>query len=163
MLAALAVSGLPSDRFCFEGFAPRKAGERTRWLASLADEPRTVVFFESPRRLAATLAAAVEVLGPDRAAAVGRELTKTYEEVRRGTLQELAAWAQEGVLGEITVVLAGAAPAVRAGDPEQWAAAVRDAESSGTQRKAAIKEVALRFGVPKREVFDAVIRARRLP
>ena len=163
VLAALAVSGLPSDRFCFEGFAPRKAGERTRWLTALAEEPRTAVFFDSPRRLAATLAAAVDVLGPDRAGVVCRELTKTYEEVRPGSLQELADWAQQGVLGEITVVLAGVAPRKRVGEPEQWAAAVQQAEAAGTPRKEAIKEVAVSFGVPKREVFDAVIQARRLP
>ncbi|MGB7165985.1 MAG: 16S rRNA (cytidine(1402)-2'-O)-methyltransferase, partial [Mycobacterium sp.] len=101
---ALAVSGLPSERFCFEGFAPRKQAARRSWLASLAGEQRTAVFFESPRRLPDCLRDAVEQLGPDRRAAVCRELTKVHEEVVRGSLDELAAWAADGVLGEITVV-----------------------------------------------------------
>ena len=105
---ALAVSGLPVDRFCFEGFLPRKAGERAARLAELADERRTMVFFESPHRLADALAALAAAFGADRPAAVCRELTKTYEEVRRGTLAELAAWAADGVRGEITLVVAGA-------------------------------------------------------
>src|SRR6516225_8674032 len=106
--AALAVSGLPSDRFCFEGFPPRRAGERARRFASLAAEPRTMVFFESPHRLAGTLAGLVAEFGPDRRAVACRELTKTYEEIRRGTLAELAGWATAGVRGEITLVVAGA-------------------------------------------------------
>ena len=105
---ALAVSGLPTDRFCFEGFPPRGTSARRRWLSGLAAEPRTVVFFESPRRLAGLLRDAVEVLGAQRRAVVCRELTKEHEEIRRGMLAELAEWAGEGVLGEITVVLAGA-------------------------------------------------------
>ncbi|MGK5533197.1 16S rRNA (cytidine(1402)-2'-O)-methyltransferase, partial [Streptomyces sp. URMC 129] len=110
VLTALALSGLPVDRFCFEGFPPRKAGERAARLREAAGERRTLVYFESPHRLAATLAAMAEAFGRDRRAAVCRELTKTYEEVRRGTLAELAAWAAEGVRGEITVVVAGAEP-----------------------------------------------------
>ncbi len=106
--AALAVSGLPTDRFCFEGFPPRRAGERARRFAELAAEPRTMVFFESARRLAATLAALAAALGPDRRAVACRELTKTHEQVRRGTLGELAEWAAAGVLGEVTLVVAGA-------------------------------------------------------
>jgi len=108
--AALAVSGLPSDRFCFEGFPPRGQGDRARRFAELAAEPRTLVLFESRRRLASTLAALAEAFGPGRAAVVCRELTKTHEEVRRGTLGDLAAWAQTGPLGEITIVVAGAPP-----------------------------------------------------
>ncbi len=107
---ALAVSGLPSDRFCFEGFAPRKRSARRAWLATLAAEQRTCVFFESPRRLAACLADAASELGATRRAAVCRELTKVHEEVVRGSLGELADWAAGRVLGEITVVLAGAQP-----------------------------------------------------
>lgn len=163
VLAALVVSGLPSDRFCFEGFPPRKAGERRRWLTALAPDPRTSVFFESPRRLAATLAEAVAVLGPNRRAAVCRELTKTYEEVRRGTLAELAEWAVDGPRGEITVVLAGAPDGPARGGPTQWAAAVAAAESAGLSRKEAMKSVAEQYGVPKRQVFDAVIGARGEP
>ena len=108
---ALAVSGLPTDRFCFEGFPPRRAGERARRFAGLADDPRTQVFFESPRRLAATLAELAGSHGAQRSAVVCRELTKTHEEIRRGTLDELAAWAADpgsgGVRGEITLVVAG--------------------------------------------------------
>lgn len=164
VVAALAVSGLPCDRFSFEGFPPRKVGERQRWLQRLADEQRTMVFFESPRRIAATLAAAVEAFGADRPAAVCRELTKTYEEVRRGTLGELAAWSAEGLLGEITVVVAGAGDAERdRGGAEQWVAAVAAAEAAGMMRKEAIKAAAVRFGVPKREVFDAIVTAARVP
>ena len=107
---ALAVSGLPVERFCFEGFAPRKHSARVSWLKTLAAEPRTCVFFESPRRLPDTLRDAVDALGPERRAVVCRELTKTHEEIVRGTLGELAEWAGDGVLGEITVVLAGATP-----------------------------------------------------
>ncbi len=162
--AALAVSGLPSDRFCFEGFPPRKPGERTRWFGRLSLEPRTIVFFESPRRIGATLGAAAQVLGADRRAVVCRELTKTHEEVRRGTLAELAAWAAEGLLGEITVVVAGAPDrSPTPVQPADLAAAARAAEAAGRDRKAAIKEVAVRFGVPKREVFDAVVAGSREP
>ena len=113
VLTALAVSGLPVDRFCFEGFLPRKAGERARRLAALAGEERTMVFFEAPHRTGAALAAMAEAFGDDRAAAVCRELTKTHEEVRRGPLAELVAWAADGVRGEVTIVVAGAAPAAR--------------------------------------------------
>ena len=155
--AALAVSGLPVDRFCFEGFLPRKAGERRRALAALAAEPRTVVFFESPRRLAATLVAAAEELGPERSAAVCRELTKTYEEVRRGTLAELADWAaQEEVRGEITVVV-GRAPAGAVADPADLTAEVAALLADGVDRKAAIRQVAVRHGVPKRVVYQATL------
>jgi 16S rRNA (cytidine1402-2'-O)-methyltransferase len=107
---ALAVSGLPSERFCFEGFAPRKHSARMSWLKTLAAEPRTCVFFESPRRLAATLKDAVDALGSERRAVVCRELTKTHEEIIRGSIGKLAEWATDGVLGEVTVVLAGATP-----------------------------------------------------
>ena len=164
VLAALVASGLPSDRFCFEGFPPRKPGERLRWFEALADEPRTLVFFESPRRIGATLAAASQMLGADRPAVVCRELTKTYEEVRRGTVGELAAWASDGLLGEITVVVAGApAPARADVGSAELAAAVAAVEAAGSTRKEAIKAVALRHGMPKREVFDAVVRQGRVP
>jgi len=156
--AALAVSGLPSDRFCFEGFPPRRPGERARRLAELASEPRTLIFFESPRRLAASLAAMAEALGPERPAVVCRELTKTHEEVRRGSLGELAAWAASGVLGEITIVVAGS-PARRPGaDPADAAAEVAAREQAGAPRKTAIADVAKELGLRKREVYDAVIR-----
>ncbi|ADJ49957.1 tetrapyrrole methylase family protein [Amycolatopsis mediterranei S699] len=155
---ALALSGLPCDRFCFEGFAPRKPGERTKWLTALRAEPRTAVFFESPHRLASLLSDAAAVLGPDRPAAVCRELTKTYEEVKRGTLAELASWAEEGVRGEITVVLSGAEPrAVSVADlVDEVAARV----AAGERLKSAAAEVAEATGVSKKELYDAVLAAR---
>ena len=157
VLTALAVSGLPVDRFCFEGFLPRKAGERSRRLASLATEERTMVFFEAPHRTEAALAAMAEALGDDRPAAVCRELTKTHEEVRRGGLGDLVAWAAEGERGEVTIVVQGASggPDV-ATDPDSLRAAVADLEAAGTSRKDAILEVAKRAGLPKREVYQAV-------
>ncbi|WP_019873274.1 16S rRNA (cytidine(1402)-2'-O)-methyltransferase [Sporichthya polymorpha] len=162
VLAALAVSGLPVDRFCFEGFLPRKAGERRARLAELATEPRTSVYFEAPHRLAESLAAMAEAFGADRPAAVCRELTKTYEEVRRGGLADLAAWAADGVKGEITVVVAGAPPAeAGAVAPAELAARVADREAAGETRKEAIAAVAASAGLPKREVFDAVVAAKR--
>lgn len=157
---ALAVSGLPVDRFCFEGFLPRKAGERSRTLAALAAERRTLVLFESPRRLAATLADLVGAFGAERPAAVCRELTKTHEEVRRGSLTELADWAADGVLGEITLVIGGATAPV-AVDPADLAAAVAAREAAGESRKDAIAAVARERGVAKRVVFDAVITRKR--
>jgi 16S rRNA (cytidine1402-2'-O)-methyltransferase len=161
VLTALALSGLPVDRFCFEGFLPRKAGERRARLTGTAAEPRTQVFFEAPHRLADTLAAMAEVYGPERRAAVCRELTKTYEEVRRGPLGELAAWAAEGVRGEITVVVSGA-PAAPAGalTPADLVARVRAREEAGERRKEAIAAVAAETGTAKREVFDAVVAAK---
>jgi 16S rRNA (cytidine1402-2'-O)-methyltransferase len=156
---ALALSGLPCDRFCFEGFAPRKPGERSRWLSSLRDEPRTVVVFESPHRLASLLADAVSVLGPDRQAAVCRELTKTYEEVKRGSLADLASWASEGVRGEITVVLSGAEP--REVSVADLVSEVADRVSAGERLKTAAAEVAEAAGVSKKELYDAVLAARK--
>ncbi|MBB5956359.1 16S rRNA (cytidine1402-2'-O)-methyltransferase [Saccharothrix tamanrassetensis] len=153
---ALAVSGLPSDRFCFEGFPPRKQGERQRWFAALASEPRTCVFFESPHRLAATLADAAAVLGDDRRAAVCRELTKTYEEVKRGGLGELAEWAGEGVRGEITVVLAPA-EAREGPSMESLIAEVKQRVADGERLKSAAAEVAAAAGVSKKALYDAVV------
>jgi 16S rRNA (cytidine1402-2'-O)-methyltransferase len=160
VLTALAVSGLPVDRFCFEGFLPRRAGERARRLAALAPEERTLVFFEAPHRLGAMLAACAEAFGPERPAAVCRELTKTYEEVRRGGLGELAAWAEDGVRGEVTVVVAGAVPA-RPDEDADPARLVAVREEAGAPRKQAIAEVAAELGRPKREVYAAVVEAKR--
>ncbi|MDG9702622.1 16S rRNA (cytidine(1402)-2'-O)-methyltransferase [Streptomyces sp. DH37] len=161
VLTALALSGLPVDRFCFEGFLPRKAGERLARLREAAGERRTLVYFEAPHRLAATLAAMAEAFGADRRAAVCRELTKTYEEVRRGPLEELAAWAEEGVRGEITVVVEGApAEAPGAVDAAELVRRVAVREAAGERRKEAIAEVAREAGLPKREVFDAVVAAK---
>ncbi|GAA2153264.1 16S rRNA (cytidine(1402)-2'-O)-methyltransferase [Actinomadura napierensis] len=159
---ALVVSGLPTDRFCFEGFPPRKKGEQARRLAALADEPRTMVFFESPRRLKDTLDAMAEAFGADRPAAVCRELTKTYEEVRRGGLGELAGWAREReVRGEITLVVGGAPKPAGLSDPADLVAAVAAREGAGTPRNQAIREVAKENGVPRGTVYDAVVAARK--
>jgi 16S rRNA (cytidine1402-2'-O)-methyltransferase len=157
---ALAVSGLPVDRFCFEGFLPRRGGERRSFLASLADERRTMVFFESPHRLADALRDAAGALGNSREAAVCRELTKTYEEIRRGPLSELAEWAAGGVKGEITLVVAGASPVAVSLEPAELAAAVAAEEAAGATRKDAIRAVVQRTGLPKRTVFDAVVAAK---
>ncbi|MEW2580418.1 16S rRNA (cytidine(1402)-2'-O)-methyltransferase [Streptomyces syringium] len=161
VLTALAVSGLPVDRFCFEGFLPRKAGERLGRLREIADERRTLVYFEAPHRLDDTLAAMAEVLGEERRAAVCRELTKTYEEVKRGPLKELAEWAAEGVRGEITIVVEGAPePGPQDLDPAELVRRVRVREEAGERRKEAISAVAAEAGLPKREVFDAVVAAK---
>lgn len=164
VLTALALSGLPVDRFCFEGFLPRKAGERLARLREAAGERRTLVYFESPRRLAETLRAMAETFGAARPAAVCRELTKTYEEVRRGPLAELAEWAAEGVRGEITVVVGGAADDDgERPDAAELAHRVAVREEAGERRKEAIAAVAQQAGVPKREVFDAVVAAKNAP
>lgn len=160
---ALAVSGLPSDRFCFEGFPPRKPGDRARRLEALAREERTMVFFEAPHRLAASLEAMAGAFGADRPAAVCRELTKTYEEVRRGGLGELAAWAEAGVKGEITVVVAGHTAADEEADLPALVAEVDRRVAAGEQRKTAVAEVAKAAGVPKRELYDAVHRRSATP
>ncbi len=161
VLTALALSGLPVDRFCFEGFLPRKAGERLSRLREVAEERRTLVYFEAPHRLDDTLAAMAEVFGAQRRAAVCRELTKTYEEVRRGSLAELAKWAAEGVRGEITVVVEGAGEkAAEELDAAELVRRVRVREEAGERRKEAIAAVAAAAGLPKREVFDAVVAAK---
>jgi 16S rRNA (cytidine1402-2'-O)-methyltransferase len=159
VLTALAVSGLPVDRFCFEGFAPRKAGERRRVLGALRRETRTMVFFESPHRTAATLAAMGEAFGTDRRAAVCRELTKTYEEIARGTLAELVAWAdgqEHGVRGEVTLVVAGAAEEDQhVHTAEELREMVTEAEGDGLSRKDAIARVAAETGIRRQEVYSA--------
>jgi 16S rRNA (cytidine1402-2'-O)-methyltransferase len=161
VVTALAVSGLPVDRFCFEGFLPRRQGERRSRLAGLVAEARTLVFFEAPHRLAASLAAMAAAFGAERPAAVCRELTKTYEEVRRGGLGELADWAADGVRGEITVVVGGAvAGAGEAVGDAELVSRVGAREQAGEHRKAAIAAVAAEVGVPKRVVFDAVVQAK---
>jgi 16S rRNA (cytidine1402-2'-O)-methyltransferase len=158
VLTALAVSGLPVDRFCFEGFLPRKAGERARALAALADEPRTMLFFEAPHRLGVTLAAMAEAFGPDRPAAVCRELTKTYEEVRRGPLAELVSWAEGEVRGEITVVVGGAVAGPA--DPDAAVALVLSRVAAGERLKDAVAGVAESTGLVKRDLYAAALAAR---
>ena len=158
---ALAVSALPVDRFCFEGFLPRKAAARTARLTGLRDEERTMVFFEAPHRTEATLRAMAAVFGADRLGAVCRELTKTYEEVVRGSLGQLCEWANHDVRGEVTLVVAGAAakPPADLSDA-RLADLVRDLVADGVDRKAAITDVATRSGRPRREVYDAVVAAK---
>jgi 16S rRNA (cytidine1402-2'-O)-methyltransferase len=161
---AIAVSGLPSEKFCFEGFAPRKSSARRTWLASLADERRTCVFFESPRRLAACLRDAVEQLGGARPAVVCRELTKVHEEVVRGSLDELATWAAAGVLGEITVVLAGATPSAELSSSllASLVGQVEDLVAGGVRVKDACGRVAATHPeVRSRQLYEAVLRSRQ--
>ena len=156
-LTALAVSGLPVHRFCFEGFLPRKAGDRTRALAELSAELRTMIFFEAPRRTAETLQAMVDAFGPDRRAALCRELTKTHEEVVRDTLAGLVAWvgAQEhGVRGEVPLVVEGGKPVEF--DDDGLRRLVAAAQGRGLTRKDAIVEVAQSTGVRRRAVYEAV-------
>ena len=157
---ALAVSGLPSDRFCFEGFLPRKAGERRARLSELVAERRTAVFFEAPHRLGECLADMASVLGASRRAVVCRELTKTHEQVRRGTLTELAVYFSGEVRGEITLVVEGAAAPVNDSTPEELARLVAVREGTGEPRKEAIAGVARELGVPRRDVYDAVLAAK---
>ena len=159
VLTALAVSGLPTDRFVFEGFAPRRDGERRRWLGELATERRTVVCFESPNRLASLLALMAQVLGADRRAVVARELTKLYEEVVRGTVAELAAWAEEGVRGEIVLVLAGAEPVAMSEDAA--VAEVLARVAAGARLKDATAEVAEASGLSRRALYDQAVAAKR--
>lgn len=156
VITALALSGLPTDRFCFDGFVPRRAAERERFLGRLASEARTAVLFESPHRLAETLRAMATAWPETRRVAVCRELTKMHEEVRRGSAAELAAWASEGVRGEIVIVVEGAAPI--AADPEAAAARVRDLVAAGERRKDAAARVADDTGLSKRELYDASLR-----
>ncbi|ALJ19747.1 16S rRNA (cytidine(1402)-2'-O)-methyltransferase [Microbacterium sp. No. 7] len=158
VVTALAVSGLPTDRFTFEGFPPRKPGERRTAFGALANEPRTMVFFEAPSRLADTLGAMAAAFGADRPAAVCRELTKLHEEVRRGTLAELAAWAEGGVRGEIVVVVGGAAP--REVGADEAVAHVLRLVADGIRLKEAAAEVAAATGHSSRELYQAALTAR---
>ncbi|MFT3860569.1 16S rRNA (cytidine(1402)-2'-O)-methyltransferase [Micropruina sp.] len=157
VLTALAVSGLPTDRFCFEGFLPRKSGERRARLAGLATESRTMVFFEAPHRLAAFLADAEAALGAERRAVVCRELTKTYEEVLRGTLAELRQWAGGEVRGELTVVIEGAQVS---GDRQAALAVALAAVESGERLSQAVAEAAALHGVSRRALYDAALKSR---
>lgn len=158
VLMALAVSGMPVDRFCFEGFLPRKPGEKARALAALADERRTMVFFEAPHRIAASLSAMAEAFGADRQAAVCRELTKTYEEVKRGGLADLADWAADGVKGEITVVVSGA-PAATVTSVEDALPGIRERVAAGERLKDVCADVAASTGLSKKNLYDAFVHA----
>lgn len=158
---AIALSGLHVGKFAFDGFAPRKSGVRRAWLESLITEERAVCFFESPHRIAATLAEAVEILGPNRRAAVARELTKIYEEVRRGTLVELAEWVAGGIKGEITCVIEGALPETRTIELPELIAQVNELVAGGERLKTACATVAAAHKVSKKELYDAVLRSRQ--
>lgn len=155
---ALLFSGLPTDRFCFEGFLPRTSGTRITALEKLRNEERTMIFFEAPHRLLESLQDAVTALGPDRRAAICREMTKTYEETIRGTLSELVEWAaSKEILGEISLVVAGFDPSGRIFSPDDLVEMVLARESQGESRKEAIAEVAKATGIAKREVFDVMV------
>jgi 16S rRNA (cytidine1402-2'-O)-methyltransferase len=156
---ALAISGLPTDRFTFEGFLPRKSGERRSTLRALAAEPRTMVFFESPSRLASSLADMGAAFGDDRRIAVCRELTKFYEEVRRGSASELAEWAADGVKGEIVVVVEGAPR--REASPDDALAQVQSLVASGVRLKEAAAEVAGLTGLSSRDLYQAALAAKK--
>lgn len=158
VVTALALSGLPTDRFTFEGFLPRKPAERRRALRDLADERRTMVFFESPKRIASCLDDVVAELGADRRVAVCRELTKLYEQVRRGTAAEVAAWAAEGVRGEVVLVVAGAEKT--AVDPEEALTRVQERVAAGERLKDAAAAVASDTGLRTRDLYQAALDAR---
>jgi 16S rRNA (cytidine1402-2'-O)-methyltransferase len=158
VLAALAVSGLPADRWVFEGFLPRRGADRRRRLAELARDPRTLVLFEAPHRLSAMLTDLSAAFGAGRPAAVCRELTKTYEEVRRGSLAELVVWAEPGARGEITVVVGGAIDEQPVTSDDDLAAEVRELTDRGHSRRDAVDEVAARHGISRRAVYAAATR-----
>lgn len=158
VVAALAVSGLPTDRFTFEGFPHRKAGERAAAFARLAGEERTMVFFEAPHRLAASLAAMARAWGGDRRAAVSRELTKTFEETRRGTLADLAAWAADGVKGEVVVCVAGRSVASLSLSEAVGEAMARI--GAGERAKAVANDLSGVTGIASRELYAAILAAR---
>jgi 16S rRNA (cytidine1402-2'-O)-methyltransferase len=161
VLTALALSGLPTDRFIFEGFPPRTKGARANFYRGLEQERRTIVLFEAPHRLADSLEDAFTALGSDRQGAICREMTKTYEEIIRGTLAELVTWSKsKEILGEITLVMAGLDPKVREVDSAELVQMVAIRESAGSSRKEAIADVAEALSLAKRIVFDAVVKAK---
>ena len=158
---AIALSGFPTDRFAFEGFAPRTSGAREKFYEALRFESRTTVFFEAPHRLVDSLATAEKVLGSDREICICRELTKQYEEVARMSLGDAVKWSQsKEILGEITIVLAGVAEVAQAKSEAEIVARVKSLESIGMERKAAISAVADELGIPKRLIFDAMVAAK---
>jgi 16S rRNA (cytidine1402-2'-O)-methyltransferase len=157
VIAALVVSGLPTDRFCFEGFLPRKGRARTQRLAALAVEPRTSVLYEAPHRLDETLADLIATCGPSRRVAVARELTKLFEDVWRGTLGEAVDALTGTARGEIVLVLDGAPPPPRPGR-DAVEAAVRRRLDAGADKRAAIDEVARELAVPRRRVYDVAVK-----
>lgn len=155
---ALLLSGLPTDRFCFEGFPPRTKGARSKWFKDLSQEERTIIFFEAPHRIVESLTDVAEAFGEDRTGAICREMSKQYEEVVRGSITELITWASsKEILGEITVVLEGFDPGSREFSVDQLIKLVLAQEESGEGRKEAIALVAKENGVSKRVVFDAMV------
>ncbi len=158
---ALALSGLPTDRFCFEGFVPRTHGAREQFFENLKFEERTIIIFEAPHRLNDSLEVAKKILGNDRKAALCREMTKTYEETVRGTLSELERWSKsKEILGEITIVISGAIKEAKNLSQQQIINQVRKLESVGMDRKEAIAAVAAELDLPKREIFDAMVASK---
>ncbi len=158
VLMALCVSGLPTDRFCFEGFLPRKSEQRKRRLAALAAEPRTMVFFEAPHRVGDFLSDAASTFGAGRPAVVCRELTKTYEEVKRGSLAELCAWAAGDIRGEITIVVGGAPDEATA--PEDAVDLVMQRVAAGDRFSEAVADVAVATGLPRKDLYRRALAAR---
>lgn len=158
VVTALLLSGLPTDRFCFEGFPPRTQGARGKWFNNLAQEERTIIFFEAPHRIVESLKDAGDAFGLDRIGAVCREMSKHYEEVIRGELSQLIEWAEsKDILGEITIVISGFDPGTREFDSAQLVQMVLNQESAGEGRKEAIAQVAKETGISKRVVFDAMV------
>lgn len=158
VVTALLLSGLPTDRFCFEGFPPRTQGARSKWFNDLAQEERTIIFFEAPHRIVESLKDAGDAFGLDRIGAVCREMSKHYEEVVRGELSHLIEWAEsKDILGEITIVISGFDPGTREFDSAQLVQMVLNQESAGEGRKEAIAQVAKETGISKRVVFDAMV------
>ena len=157
-VTALLLSGAPTDRFCFEGFTPRTSSTRKAWFEDLAEEERTIIFFEAPHRLKESLFDACEVFGVNRLGAICREMTKTYEETIRGTLGELLAWSTDReILGEITIVLHGFDASTKSYSGDELVNLVLERESAGMSRKDAIGIVAKQLDLPKRQVFDALV------
>ncbi len=160
---AIALSGLPTDRFTFEGFAPRAQGARRAFYEKLRFEERTMVTFEAPHRLLESLLDAASILGENRKAAICREMTKTYEETIRGTIAELIVWARSReILGEITLVFAGIEEGSEIRTPDSAVARVREYEAAGMDRKGAIATVAEEFDLPKKIVYAAVVDANKM-
>jgi len=159
---AIALSGLPTDRFSFEGFVPRSESARKKFFEDLKFETRTMVVFEAPHRLIETLEEAMNILGSSREAVICREMTKTYEEIVRGTFKELNLWAgSKEILGEITIVISGAATDAKFATEQEIIAKVQEFEAVGMERKEAVAAVAKEMDLPKRQVFDAMIRAKK--
>ena len=156
--SALLLSGLPTDRFCFEGFPPRTSAARLKWFNQLIEEERTVIFFEAPHRIVESLADALNVFGSNRMGAICREISKQYEEIVRGDLEYLLDWSKsKDILGEITVVISGFDPGSREVSSQQIVEKVLSYEASGITRKEAISEVATEFGISKRIIFDVMV------